>query len=335
MHRVGLTIPLLSLACALGGCATPVVVDEEPVGPIHVVGTLTDPQAVALARAREAIDAGAYKEALSSLHAIIAENPLASPAFVGVGDVRLLQDDWDAAEVAFTRAAKLDPGRFDAHFGLGIALQMLDRLVDAVHAYHRALTIRPDDFRANLNLATTYLQMGDPLRAATFAEQAVEREPAAGTARVNLGAAYEQLGRFDEAVAQYVVASELMEATPELLTNLLHMLARQRRYRETINTAESLLKFRETSDVLERMGWAYFRLGDYEHSITAYRRALDTDPSHWPSCNGVGVNALNTWILSGGEDLDAWDEARAALRRSLSINPDQQKVIAMMLQYEL
>ena len=35
---------------------------------------------------------------------------------------------------------------FDAQFGHGRALQMLDRFIEAVQAYHRALTIRPDIF---------------------------------------------------------------------------------------------------------------------------------------------------------------------------------------------
>ena len=76
------------------------------------------------------------------------------------------------------RAARLAPRNFDAQYGHGRALQMLERFIEAVRAYHRALTIRPDNINANQNLATTYLQLGEPSSALVFAEKAVELDPA-------------------------------------------------------------------------------------------------------------------------------------------------------------
>ena len=66
---------------------------------------------------------------------------------------------------------------------------------------------------------------------------------------------------------------------------------------------------------------------------TAYRNGVRRDPSHWPSLNGVGINALNTWLLSDRKDGAALREARQAFRRSLQANPDQPKVIALLSRY--
>src|SRR5678815_2179910 len=107
-------------------------------------------------------------------------------------------------------------------YGHGLALQMLNRLVEAVRAYHRALTIDPDSIKANLNLAITYLQMNEAQSAVTFAEKAVAPDPANGAARVNLGAAYEKVGRNKDAIDQYTAAMELVENTPPLMMNLIN-----------------------------------------------------------------------------------------------------------------
>ena len=85
----------------------------------------------------------------------------------------------------------------------------------------------------------------------------------------------------------------------------------------------------------ERMGWAHFRLAEYDESLQAYRRAIEMDPGHWPSLNGVGVNALNKWLMSKKTDQQAAVEARNAFRRSLRVNPNQPKVASLLLKYNL
>jgi cytochrome c-type biogenesis protein CcmH/NrfG len=64
--------------------------------------------------------------------------------------------------------------------------------------------------------------------------------------------------------------------------------------------------------------------------MNAYREAVKIDPQHWQSWNGVGVNAINTWLLSKKRDTAAANEAREAFRRSLRLNGDQPKLILLM-----
>jgi tetratricopeptide (TPR) repeat protein len=42
------------------------------------------------------------------------------------------------------------------HYGLGLSLQHLGRVLDSAHHYHRALTLRPDYAEAALNLAALH-----------------------------------------------------------------------------------------------------------------------------------------------------------------------------------
>jgi tetratricopeptide (TPR) repeat protein len=239
----------------------------------------------------------------------------------------MVKEDYAKAEPAYGRAARLEPDNFDAQFGHGLALQMLRRFVEAIRAYQRALDIRPSDMKANLNLATVYLQMERPDRAVALAERAVEANPESGPARANLGAIYEKLGRY--------AALELMGNEPRLMMNQINVLARQKRYREAANTALALVKIEPAAEAYERLGWCYFKLKEYDRSLEAYRTAVDIDPAHWPALNGVGVNALNTWLLSDRQNAQAKIEARDAFRRSLRVRPNQQRVVKLLLNYSL
>jgi tetratricopeptide (TPR) repeat protein len=278
-------------------------------------------------------EAGEYEMALALFRQILAGNPTSTVAYVGIGEVYLIQKDYSSAEHIFARAVRLAPRSFDAQYGHGIALQMLDRLVEAVKAYHRALTIRPESVEANLHLATTYLQMGEPRSALVFAEKVVELDPALGPGRASLGSVYQELGRYREAITQYEAAVELMEPPPPLLINLINALGKQQRYVDARNTAEYLVRLAPSAEAYERLGWANFRLGVYDKSIEAYRRAVELDGDFWHAHNGVGCNALNTWLLSGKRDTAALREAKQAFRQSLQVNPQQPKVVSLLSKY--
>ena len=292
-------------------------------------------ESVLLSRGKSQIDSGEYDNALITFQEILQENPKLPDAWVGVGQVQALKKDWTQSESAYSNAAELDSGNFDAQFGRGNALQVLNQLVDCIRAYHRALLIRPDDFDANLNMATAYLQLDEGRSAIVFAEKAVKLKPDSGTARINLGVAYELSGKPDLAIAQYELAAELMEPTPQLLTNLLNAYAQSKRYREAVNAALLLVKLAPRSNSYERLGWAYFRVGDYEKSLAGYRDAVRIDPKHWPSWNGIGVNLLNAWVVGGKKDAFLQASAKAAFERSLLQNPEQPKVAKLIKAYKL
>jgi tetratricopeptide (TPR) repeat protein len=128
---------------------------------------------------------------------------------------------------------------------------------------------------------------------------------------------------------------ELFEPSPELMMNLINAYAKEQRYQETVNTALTLIKVSPSANAYERLGWGYFRLGQFEPSIEAYREGVRLDPTHWMSLNGIGVNALNTWLKSGKTDESARIEARTTFRKSLQVNPGQPKVATLMTSYGL
>jgi tetratricopeptide (TPR) repeat protein len=297
---------------------------------------VTDVQQVTIHAAEIAKEHGDYEEALKMFREVLSQNPVATDAFVGIGNIFLIRNDWERAEPAFARAVKLEPRNFDAQYGHAVSLQMMKKFIDAVRAYHRALTINPEDMRANMNIATTYLQMGRPQSALVFAERAVELEGELAPAQITLAAAYQLLNRPQDALNSYIAASEAMEEpSPQLMRNIIYLLTKEKRYQEVVNTTVHLVQLDPTSDTYEQLGWAEFRLGDYEASLEAYKIAVDYDQENWRALNGIGVNELNSWLLGDKTDTESYQTARIVFRRSLAINPDQPKVITLILRYGL
>jgi tetratricopeptide (TPR) repeat protein len=116
---------------------------------------------------------------------------------------------------------------------------------------------------------------------------------------------------------------------------LLNAYAQSKRYREAVNAALLLVKLAPRTNSYERLGWAYFRVGDYDNSLSSYREAIRMDPNHWPSWNGVGVNLLNAWIVGGKKDAGLQASAKSAFDRSLQQNPEQPKVSKLIKVYKL
>ena len=297
--------------------------------------TPTEAERVRLEEADSLQQQGSYEEALIVFREVLQQNPLLPEAYLGVGDVRYKQGRYADAEPAYARAADLDPRSFRAHHGRGKSLQMQGRTVDAIRAYQRALSVDPDSADANLNMATAYLSLGEARIATGFAERAVSLDPTNGAARVNLGVAYERTGRAPEAVGQYRQAIELMPPTPQVWINLINALVADGRYAEAMQACEELVRIDASADSWERVGWARFRAGEYVASSEAYRAAVAADRRHWPSWNGIGVNALNTWLLSERREVAAANEARQAFRTSMEINPDQPRILRLMATYGL
>jgi tetratricopeptide (TPR) repeat protein len=204
-----------------------------------------------------------------------------------------------------------------------------------VRAYHRALIIRPDSFEANRNLAATYLEMDQPDRALTFAQRAVKLKPDSQSAHTSLGVVHAKLGEHDQAIEQFVTAMELGEPNEHVLLNLIESLGRVKRYREAVNAALTLTRIAPSANAFERLGWAHFKVGEYDKSMQAYQKAVERDPQNWVAWRGVGVNSLNDWLRSNKQDAQAGQRARDAFRKSLQINPRQPKVVRVMSNYGL
>ena len=270
------------------------------------------------ARARRAAapDPGRRRSCAACLRRAIEINPQFTQAYLSAGDIHRQRGDYAAADGTTARP----PHRarnFDAQYSRAL-VQLLKRFGEAIR-YLRALAIRPDDFNANLNIATAYLQVGEPEQGLPYAQRAVRQNPSSGEARVNLGSIYAGLGRHLDAVNEFQQASEMMSLNSSLLLNLANSLYQSGRFAEAANTLEEAVRVGPTAIVYERLGASRYRLGQAAEAEAAFRRALDTDPTHFPAMNGVAVCLLSRYVLSRETDEAARIEAMTMLRRSLRV----------------
>jgi tetratricopeptide (TPR) repeat protein len=328
--RVVFAVGLLVGANALTGCAGMRERREQR----RVSAARTD------SRATEAVDLGSrlkeqglFDQALREFERAIEINPTMTTAYMGAGDIYRERGDYNSAEVKYREAVRTAPGEFDPNYWHGYALQMLNRVTEAVRAYLRALAIRPEDFNANLNLATAYLQLGENAQAVIYAERAVRIQPQDGPAHVNLGAAYANAGRHTEAIEEYEAAAELMPLTPELLLNLAESLGKVGRFAEMAGTIDGVIAQQPSAIAYERLGSAQFRMASYDDALESFRQSTRLDERHYPAWNGIGVCLLNRYVWSNKSDLAALDEARNALRRSLQIERNQPRIAELLTRY--
>ncbi|MEC7353358.1 MAG: tetratricopeptide repeat protein [Planctomycetota bacterium] len=295
----------------------------------------TESQVQDLVVAERFVEAGQYQEAIRLYEELLAQNPTLVDAYLGLGSVYQRTDNLAAAEVNFARAARLEPDSFDAQAGHGMVLQSLKRYPEAVAAYQRALLIDSTSLQANLGAAKSLVEMRRPKAALRFAREAVRLAPEDVTVRIDLADTLQRADLPDEAIDELEVAVELEEIDEALLLRLVGAYIEAGRWQEAANAGETLVEIAPSPVAYEHLGRAFFRLGDSESSMQAYREAVELDPDHWPSLNGVGVNALNAWLRSDRSDVEMALEARSAFYSSLRVNPDQPKVVEILTKYPI
>ena len=292
-------------------------------------------QVLELIAAQRAEEQGDYQQAIRMFEDLLSQNPTMTDAYLGLGTLYQNSGNLVAAETNFARAARLEPRNFDAQVGHGEVLEALKRYSEAIVAYQRALVIRPMSIEANIGAADTLMAMRKPKSALRYAQAAVRLEPEDVAIRTNLATTLERAGMLEEAIDELEIALELDEIDEEILLQLVGAYIKAKRWQEAVNAADTLIKIAPSALAYEHLGRGHFRLGNAALSMTAYEDAVEIDPDHWPSLNGLGVNALNAWLRSDRTDVEMALEAREAFYSSLRVNPDQPKVVEILTKYPL
>jgi tetratricopeptide (TPR) repeat protein len=277
-----------------------------------------------------ALDAGDHALALEEFNKALEVNPTLTDAHMGIGDIHRAEGDFTKAEQAYAKAAALAPKNFDAQYFHGLSLHMLNRVTDAVGAYLRALSVEPENFRTNLYLSVAYYQLGESNHAYTFGERAVKLNPKSGEARAQLAAIYADLGRYEESVTEFQQSFELVQPTARILIDYAESLRNLGRFGEMRSTLEQLIKSEPSAAAWERLGYAQFKLKEFDRAQASYEASLKIDADYFPALNGVGVCELNRYAWSNNTDNDAKIRGLNALKRSLTVNRNQPSIEALI-----
>ncbi|WP_334383348.1 MULTISPECIES: tetratricopeptide repeat protein [unclassified Bradyrhizobium] len=129
------------------------------------------------------------------------------------------------------------------------------------------------------------------------------------------GASYERLGKWPEAEADYLKALELDPDQPSVLNELgFNWVDRNLKLKEGLALLEKAVKLQpDNGDMLDSLGWAHYRLGDYHEAIKLIERAAALEPKSSEIRNHLG----DAYWRTGRQD-----EARKSWEQALSLKPD-------------
>lgn len=287
-----------------------------------------------LDQAQELRDQGLMDAALAAFGQALEDNPWLVEAHMGIGDIYLQLNQPELAERRYDIAARIEPGNFDAQYGLALAKQLLGKVQEAIRVYLRALAINPDSVEVNQNLAGAYLQLGRAADAVPYAQRATQLDPDAPAGWSNLAAAHALLGQYEEAVLAYREAIELGHAQEQVVVGLADAHIKLGNYDRAMAALESFLRSGPSAAAYERLGYAQFKLRRFEESLASYQAALAIDGDDTAALNGLGATLMTLYIQNHRRDRALHQDAIESWRRSVRLRPDQPRIIDLISRYQ-
>jgi len=257
--------------------------------------------------------------------------------------------------LAYLRLAlRLEPEREEAWLLVGDLLNDSGDRVGAIAAYERISPDSPQYVASRGKMAWAYQQAGDKVRALDTARTLAGQFPADRDAQVGLadllranerwdesvrildtvirgdgdqpdwrvlflrGIALERAGRWPDAEADLKVALKVNPDEPELLNFLGYSwIDRGEHLAEALAMIQKAVAARpQNGAMLDSLGWAYYRLGDYKTAIEKLEAAIELEPGD-PDVNGH----LGDAYWRAGRQI----EARFQWTRVLSLDPDEKQ----------
>jgi tetratricopeptide (TPR) repeat protein len=171
---------------------------------------LLDPELPELAYARGLglFNEGKYDGAKAEFEKAVAGRPDLAYAWAYLGATFKNLGEYAAGIEAHDRAMELDSGSYSILVFRGAFHQHFSEHEEALRYYRKATELKPDSNVAWTNLGATLLYTGRPEEATAAFLRSIKIEDDA-EARTNLGTAYYFLGRFEDSVEHYLVATVL------------------------------------------------------------------------------------------------------------------------------
>ncbi|NOK62991.1 MAG: TPR domain protein, putative component of TonB system [Chloroflexi bacterium AL-W] len=156
---------------------------------------------------------GDFQMANEEFNIALDQNPTLVNAHIGLGRVAGAQGNWAVAQGHFQNAIAQSPESAQAHLWLGEALVRQDRGNDAIAAYNHTLELVPNYPEAYFGLAQAQAAEGQLAEASTNIEQALFLQPNYADALLLHAKVYEQQDQVTDAIQAY---GDTIEANEDL-----------------------------------------------------------------------------------------------------------------------
>ncbi|HHP7234198.1 MAG TPA: tetratricopeptide repeat protein [Desulfobacterales bacterium] len=226
-----------------------------------------------LQNAREVLEQGlARREPSPDLQAALIQNCFSLERF-------------DEALTRSRRFAEQHPENPIAWYLLGKSQAESRRTTEAEQSFKKALEIRPDFQAAHIDLARLYIARRDTATAVRRLEHAIELDPSDPITYLSLGQLHYQRGETVQAVRTLEKAVEHNPQFWPALNNLAFLLSEQDGSAEalarSLDYAQRALEVRPRDpQILDTLGWIYYKLGDPNRALGLLETALQDAPDN-------------------------------------------------------
>ena len=223
----------------------------------------------------------------------LALKPDSDVVLVQLAGVSEQQENAEEAIELYRRIPASSPLRRVSQLQLGLNLADLDRRDEAIRQLQTLVDENPDDMRGYLALGGVYASKEDYAGAAKVFDRAVERIEAKkfsmptkpnATANWNIyyqrGIAYERLKQWPTAEPNFRKALELFPNQPQVLNYLGYSwIDMNMNLEEGMEMIRKAVELRPSDGyIVDSLGWAHYRLGEYEEAVRELERAVSLKP---------------------------------------------------------
>jgi tetratricopeptide (TPR) repeat protein len=230
-------------------------------------------------------ETGKYKDAEASFRTALNYKYDYRRALKGVGFALQEQGNQSEAVYFYLRYLREESKDPDVLLNLGAALHDIGKYEEALHYYSQARTYDPANAIILENTARSLYSLGRLDEAIANVRKAIEINPKNADAYKLLGLCLESKGAREEALACYERAVDDQVPDGDLRLQLADLLDRLGRYEDSLEHAlhaRDIFEAAQDRGGMARaywdVGWAYYRLKQWKHSIDASRRAVEL----WP-----------------------------------------------------
>jgi tetratricopeptide (TPR) repeat protein len=208
------------------------------------------------------------------------------------------------AQAAYERVLELRPNHVEAHYNLGLALQMQGKFEQAAACYRRALVFRPGHFDALANLGVALKDLGRLDEAETACRRAVAIDPASPRTLCNLGIVLLDQGKLEQAAGVLRNALAIEPDNHWSLANLIVVLERQENFEEAVVLGRRAIALRPDFMLAQfNLAVSLRRHGALDESIAAFTRVVALEPSQ-----AEAHFSLGQLFLLRGDFARGWEE---------------------------
>ncbi len=202
-------------------------------------------------------------------------------AIAGIWGTAQRNRDFATEEAIWVDTVAKCPQNPRAHYNLGVVLDHLGRVSEAVVQYQAALAIDPNYVGALNNLGNALAEHGKVTEAFPFLEKAVHLQPSNVDAQYNLGNAFMNTGRLPEAIEKYQTVLRLDPKHTKSHNNLGFVYLKNGRLLDAVREFEASIALDPLfADPHSNIAVALADLNRLPEAIAHSETALRLNPNH-------------------------------------------------------